>query len=682
MVNMKSTQSQNGTSSDLDTGFLIRRDQAAIETASTSSTLLTNSFIAATAAIMMWQPEAKATLAGWILLVAFVNLLRYVSILVGIRLRLVERRPDRMLMILAAGAFVSGISWAILPVLANFDGFLFNPTMSCVISGVTAGKAVLSPIYRHAVWPFILSVLASYICCLLIQNNFVSYVLAIDFVIFTVILFRAAVKSEKAFFRLSRMKYEAMDLAVSLRQANDAAFAANKRLEFLANHDSLTGLANRSAFNVALRAAMDRARLNHEDVALLLIDLDRFKSINDTHGHSAGDRVLVEAAQRLRLAVEASDVVARLGGDEFAIILMGPRIQIVAEAAARAAVDFLREPIEVGDRLVKVGGSVGVSFYPQDGTSVEELQICADVALYAAKADGRGRVRIFDAKLRAETEARRIYELDLGKALASGAIEVWFQPQVRLSDRQLCGLEALVRWKHAEHGWVPPPEIVSAAAATRLSEALTSRVIDASCQMIRALDDVGRSDVNVSFNASPRELGQYSLPDVLAAAIADHGVLPTRLEVEITEEAMFQDDFGASVLRRIAALGVNIAIDDFGVGYSSFGVLKQQAFNCIKIDRVFIDGLTSGEDGRALVQAILGVARALGVKAIAEGVETAEQAAVLHHLGCPEVQGYYFGRPMPAAALMQWIVAQDQSQPQRELPLFQTSQPTRILSFG
>ncbi|KAE9412456.1 hypothetical protein Angca_007921, partial [Angiostrongylus cantonensis] len=245
----------------------------------------------------------------------------------------------------------------------------------------------------------------------------------------------------------------------------------------------------------------------------------------------------------------------------------------------------------------------------------------------------------------------------LAGALASGAIEVWFQPQVRLSDRQLCGLEALVRWKHPEHGWVPPPEIVSAAAATRQSEALTSRVIDASCLMIRSLDGVGRMDVNVSFNASPRELGQYSLPDVLAGALADHGVPAERLEVEITEEAMFQDDRGTSVLQKIAALGVNIAIDDFGVGYSSFGALKQQIFNCIKIDRMFIDGLTTGEDGRALVQAILGVARALGVKAIAEGVETAEQVAILHHLGCPEVQGYFFGRLMPAADLMQWIAA-------------------------
>ncbi|KAE9412454.1 hypothetical protein Angca_007922, partial [Angiostrongylus cantonensis] len=167
------------------------------------------------------------------------------------------------------------------------------------------------------------------------------------------------------------------------------------RLEFLANHDSLTGLANRSAFNITLRTAMDRARLNEEEVALLLIDLDRFKSVNDTHGHSAGDHVLVEAARRLRLAVDTSDLVARLGGDEFAMVLTGPRIQIVAQAAARAAVDLLRDPIEVGERLVNVGGSVGVSFFPYDGASVEELQICADVALYAAKADGRGRVRVF-----------------------------------------------------------------------------------------------------------------------------------------------------------------------------------------------------------------------------------------------------------------------------------------------
>jgi diguanylate cyclase (GGDEF)-like protein len=680
MVKMQTGQFQSSASNDA--GAQIRRDQASIEAGTTTSTLLTNTFIAITAAVMMWQHDAGPVLAVWVVGVVIVNVARYASLQIGLRRQLVQRKPDVMLAILAVGAFVSGLSWSVLPVLALFNGFLFNPTMACVISGVTAGKTVMSPVYRHAVWPFVNSILFAYIVCLIVEQTFVASILAIDFTIFAVILERATAKSERSFLRLSRINYEATDLAISLRHANETAFAANKRLAFLANHDSLTGLHNRSAFNASLHVAIERARHNGEEVALLLVDLDRFKSINDTYGHAAGDHVLVEAAQRLRLTVGDDDPVARLGGDEFALILSGPHIERLADAASRAIVELLAEPVTFAERLMSVGSSVGVAVFPRDGETVDELQISADVALYAAKAEGRGQARMFDANLRAAAEVRRVYELDLADAISSGAIEVWFQPQVRLSDRQVCGLEALVRWKHPEHGWVSPPDIVSAAAATRQSEALTACVIDASCAMIRQLDQLGRPDLGVSFNASPRELGQYSLPNLLERVIAAHGVSAERLEVEITEESMFQDDHGAAALRKIAALGVRIAIDDFGVGYSSFGALRRQTFNCIKIDRVFIEGLAAGNDARALVQAILGVARALGVKAIAEGVETAEQAAILHHLGCHEVQGYYFGRPMATVDILQWIAANEQAYAQAELPLFETAQIHRLVGFG
>lgn len=662
----------------MDIRFLIRREQAAILTRAAPMALLANTGIAASIAMMMARVGNNTFILLWLLGVVGINAARYVSLRIAGPTRLIERFPSRILAILATGSLVGGLAWACLCLWSAAVGMLMHPAMAFVICGVCAGSVVLSPIYRLAVWPFVLPILLTYLACLLMEHSFAPGTLSIDIVLFIVLLYRASARAEAAFEESSRIKYEATDLAVSLRHANDTAFAANKRLEFLATHDPLTGLANRAAFNETLYHAMQRARTNGNEVALVLIDLDRFKSINDTFGHAAGDHVLVEAARRLREVVGEADFVARLGGDEFAIVLEGARIDGLAQAVARAAIDLLSQPIPVAERILAIGGSIGISLFPRDGYSVEELQISADVALYAAKGDGRGRVREFDAKLRADADARRVYELDLAEAIAEGAIEVWFQPQVRLADRKLCGLEALIRWNHPNHGWVPPPEIVAAAAATRLSEALTGHVIEASCRMVRALDEVGRSDVAVSFNASPQELAHYSLPDLLSRALAAHAIAPQRLEVEITEESMFRDDHGAAVLRQIAGLGVNIAIDDFGVGYSSFGALRQQAFNCIKIDRVFIEGLTSGGDGRALVQAILGVARALGVKAIAEGVETAEQAAILLHLGCQEVQGYHFGRPMRVADLMAWIRDTDSGSREPELPLFDGSRVHRL----
>jgi diguanylate cyclase (GGDEF)-like protein len=639
----------------IDVAGLVRREQALSLAQSMKVTLSANCLIAVSIVTMVWDRLPRTEMVFWAAAVLLINAARLLTVATALRANLENRRPELFLRQSWIGALVAGTAWAVFLPMAFYSGAGLSPAITFVVCGMSAGALIQSRAHRATVWLFILPISIALSACFFGLHTLEGYILSANVVIYVVMLGRSATNAERSFTTASRLKYEATELAASLKVANDVASGAVMRLEHLANHDPLTDLGNRTAFNAVFNHSLEDARLNHDEVTLMLIDLDRFKSINDTFGHSVGDQVLVAVARRLRERLGDDRFVARLGGDEFAIILTGQSGAKSTLDLASELIELISKPVTINDRQLAIGASIGFSLYPRDGYSVEELQISADLALYAAKAGGRGRVRCFDEKLRAATDARRVFELDLADALAHGNLEVWFQPQVSLREHRLIGLEGLIRWNHPNHGWVPPPEIVAAAAATRQSEALTGFVVEASCRMIRALTLAGYDDVSVSFNASPRELGSYSLAKLIGRMLETHDIAPDRLGVEITEEAMFSEERGGADLREIADMGVKIAVDDFGVGYSSFGALRNLKFDCIKIDRVFIEGLTSGAGDRALVQAILGVARALGVKAIAEGVESAEQLAVLASLGCNEVQGYYFAKPMPAKKVLEWV---------------------------
>jgi diguanylate cyclase (GGDEF)-like protein len=634
---------------------LVLHEQAATLLAGLRTSLLASSFIACSFALMIWGRLPAVLLACWLTLILTINAMRFVAMCVAVRRHYVDTRTQLVLTTSWIAALVSGGAWGLLLIFVDIYDLNMSPAIAFVVCGISAGAVIQGSTHRKTVWAFIIPLVGTHFVCLVSEMKVGPLILATNVGLFLVMMCRSAVAAERSYVNASRLKHEATDLAANLKTANDTASAAVKRLEFLAHHDPLTGLANRNAFNQVFSAALTEATARGNEIALILIDLDRFKAINDKFGHAVGDIVLIEVGDRLRRFAPGATMCARLGGDEFAVILVHETVETDAQSLVAALIDQLNRPIGLADRQLAIGASIGYSQFPRDGQSVAELQVRADVALYAAKTAGRGIAHAFDAKLRATTDARRVFELDLEAALKNRELDVWFQPQVSLADGKPVGLESLIRWKHPRHGWVSPPEIVAAALATRQSEALTGFVVAASCRMIRALTEAGFEDVSVSFNVSPQEMGHYPLVELIMQAIAREGIEPRRLEVEITEDAMFDEDRGGDDLRAIGAMGVKLAVDDFGVAYSSFGALRSHKFDCIKIDKVFIDGVTDGANDRALVKALLGVARALGVKAIAEGVETAEQARVLASLGCTEAQGYYFAKPMPFAAALDWL---------------------------
>ncbi len=636
---------------------LVRRDQADHQLHVLLVSLPANMLIALSSLVLFFNELPRNIILIWFASVVGSNAIRFIAATGQIKLKMEERNVDETYYNSVIGGCINGVIWSLLLPLDFYYTRAQNPTLIYVLGALTAGSIVQGTAYRHQVWAFCLPILLTLIATEFMIGTAQGYIIAADVFVFAFMLLRGASTSEAFLTNAKRLAHEANQLKLSVTEANDVASAAAKRMEYLANHDSLTGLGNRTAFSSAISDALVRASNIGGEVTLLLIDLDRFKAVNDTFGHVVGDGVLVEVARSLRGQVSRGTFAARLGGDEFAIIIEGDMPLDVIKSVGERLIASLCKPITVDDRLLTIGACIGFSIFPNDAEDVKELQICADVALYAAKSAGRDSVRGFDDKLREERAARRVIEMDLREAIDRGDLEVWFQPQISLRDHRLMGLEALIRWNHPVFGWVAPPDIVSAAAASNVSEALTGFVIAACCRMIEALNARGYDTTVVSFNVSPQELGRYPIAKLIQGHIERWNVPANRLELEITEEAMLSEERGGTALRAIEEIGVKIAIDDFGVGYSSFGALRTLKFDCIKIDRVFVSGLTAGSDDRALVRAILSIARALGVKAIAEGVETAEQASVLLSLGCECAQGYYFARPMALNDVFNWLAA-------------------------
>ncbi len=650
---------ESKTASHPDIDLLVNQERALVTLASQKITLASNTFIACSTVFLLWGKINITFLLSWLIVICALNLVRLVLSYEFRHNNWHEHYPNTILRVLWIGALASSSVWSVLVAVAGIDGYADTMALGFVVCGITAGAVIQGGAHKAAVWAFLLPIETTHFLVTVLYSTLDYFVLGSNILLYAGMMMTRAANSERSFITASRLKHEATELARSLRDANQTSTAVASRLDFIANHDPLTGLANRLAFKQAFAHALGLARAAGGEATLMLIDLDRFKAVNDTFGHAAGDAVLIETARRLKEILPAQDVIARLGGDEFAILVYRDTMDDIDLQIAESVLQELREPVFVGERYVQVGASLGLSNFPRDGFTAEELQICADVALYAAKSDGRRTYRAFDERLKAATHARRVFELDLAEALEAGRIEVWFQPQIQYSSFRVSGLETLVRWNHPNHGWVPPPEIVAAASATRQSPALTRYILRAACQMIQMLDSIDRQDIMVAVNISPQELGRYSVADMVAHELANHGIAASRLEMEITEESMYSEERGGEDIRKLHDMGVRISVDDFGVGYSSFGSLRNRRFDCIKIDKSFIDGISESPGDRAITQAILAVARALGVRSIAEGVETAEQVAVLGSLGCQTLQGYYFARPMPPRDLLRWLIAHE-----------------------
>jgi diguanylate cyclase (GGDEF)-like protein/PAS domain S-box-containing protein len=421
--------------------------------------------------------------------------------------------------------------------------------------------------------------------------------------------------------------------------------AARLRIHHLAHHDSLTGLLNRQAFMEQLEIRLASPRSSDAQGALLFVDLDHFKRVNDSLGHAAGDTLLQTLAQRLQGATRDSDIVARFGGDEFLVLLPGAQSMAHVEDVARKLLESLGAPVPLEGRSIAVTPSVGIALYPQHASKALDLVRNADAAMYEAKQQGRATYRLYDPVLSQHALAALELETQLTQAIARQEFELRYQPQVRTLDGVVTGAEALIRWRHPTRGLVEPDQFVPMAERQRLILPIGHWVLTQSLRELRMWRDAGHR-VSLSVNLSLLQLRAEGFADELAQALKEAGVDGSSLELEITER-MLMDDVEAvrTTLSHVKALGVRIAIDDFGTGYSSLGVLNQLPIDRIKIDRSFVHGLPGDRNHAAIARAIVMLARSMGCAVIAEGVETEAQRQFMLDLGCEEIQGMLSGAP-------------------------------------
>jgi diguanylate cyclase (GGDEF)-like protein len=433
-------------------------------------------------------------------------------------------------------------------------------------------------------------------------------------------------------------------LVVAVRDLRNQV-AAEARIRHMAQHDVLTGAANRALLHERLTHAFAQAESTDGSFALLCIDLDRFKPVNDLHGHSAGDRVLCEVGRRLRENTRAADTVARLGGDEF--VVLQPVVADVDQAIDLASrlVMVLNQPYDIGDgKCVELSASIGIALYPEDGAAPDALLANADSALYRVKRSSRNGYALFHADMDAGQHERHLLEHDLRHALGRGEFSLAYQIQAACGSERVVGFEALLRWNHAGRGNVSPADFIPVAEECGL-------IIDIGAWVLRqACAEAARWDVplRIAVNVSPRQLEQAGFAELVADTLEKTGLQPARLELEVTEGLLIRKaDQALAVIKTLKNLGVQMALDDFGTGYSSLVALRNFTFDRVKVDRTFVQHLTESAEARAIIRAVVALGRALSIPVLAEGVETQEQLDALRDSGCDEVQGYLIGRPLP-----------------------------------
>ncbi len=420
---------------------------------------------------------------------------------------------------------------------------------------------------------------------------------------------------------------------------------AQAKISHMARHDALTGLPNRVLFHEELEQGLRRTK-SGDQLAVLCLDLDHFKDINDSLGHPIGDALLKEVGRRLKATVGENDTVARLGGDEFAVVQIGRSDETAARSLAGRLVEVISAPYEIDDHQIVIGVSIGISLSPQDGSNPDELLKNADLALYRAKADGRGTYRFFETGMDARAQARRLLEMDLRAALQRDEFQVYYQPIRDVASGRVVAFEALLRWNHPQRGLIAPISFIRLAEETGLIVPLGEFVLRSACTDAATWPD----DVDVAVNLSPVQFKSPILIASVTEALAASGLEAHRLELEITESVLLQNSEATlTTLHELRAMGVRISLDDFGTGYSSLSYLRSFPFDKIKIDRSFVSELTTREDSMAIIRAVTGLGRSLGIVTTAEGVENDAQLELLRREGCTQAQGYLFSKPRPAS---------------------------------
>ncbi len=448
--------------------------------------------------------------------------------------------------------------------------------------------------------------------------------------------------------RQIRAQVASLEKDVSVR--TQGLEAATRQLRHLTTHDSLTGLPNRVLLDDRIAQAMTYANREQHSFAVMLFDLDRFKLVNDSLGHTAGDQLLQEVARRLAGAVRDVDTVARLGGDEFVVVLSPPTSREDAAAVADRVIDAMRPAVEIAGLTIHASPSIGIAFYPTDGNTVEALISHADTAMHAAKHRGRNNVQCYAIGMEAGTHNKMRLESDLHTALELNQFELHYQPKVNTKSGTFQSAEALIRWRHPERGLVPPISFIPLAEECGLIGPIGEWVLREACRQARAWQLAGLPTVRVAVNVSATQFRAANLVDSVRQALNDAELSPHLLEIELTESAVMSDpEESIKTLEQLSDMGVLVSVDDFGTGYSSMSYLRRFPIDHLKIDRSFLSEITARSDDASIVGAIVSLAHNLRLKVVAEGVETPAQLDLLKTLGCDEYQGYQFSPPVPAA---------------------------------
>jgi diguanylate cyclase (GGDEF)-like protein len=487
----------------------------------------------------------------------------------------------------------------------------------------------------------------------------------------------AQARSRQLQVRLTMLESDSSgQVIVQLRDTVERA-RTQEQLEQLANFDSLTGLPNRVLFRDRLNQAMVRASRAGQPLALMFLDLDRFKLVNDSLGHEIGDRLLQLVSQTLTQCLSGQDAVSnqfddapctlsRLGGDEFTVI--AERIGSAEDAAhiARRMLDALTSPFVIGDQEIVISASIGISMYPTDDVDIDTLIRHTDMAMYRSKSLGRGIYSFFSDDLTAAVTARMSLEGNLRRAVERQEFVLHFQPKAELRSGKVSGVEALLRWQRPGHGLVPPDRFVGVLEDTGMILPVGAWVIRAACKQLAAWDRMGLPPIRLAVNLSARQFRHLYLASLVQDSLRENDIDPKRLEIELTESLLMEDNENTqAMLDSFRRLGVRLAIDDFGTGHSSLSYLKRFSVDTLKIDRSFVQSLPDSGEDMAIAAAVIALGRSMKMSVVAEGVESQSQAQALRELGCDEIQGYLLGRPMPGADFAAWMVEHDRARSQK-----------------
>ncbi|WP_083638906.1 putative bifunctional diguanylate cyclase/phosphodiesterase [Rhizobium oryziradicis] len=635
----------------------VRQTQANGTLASSKTILIVNLVTMLTAAELIIPLHDNAgRLLAWMALLSFFSVLRFLLAKVLLKKQLASRQPEDVIKIMSVAAFFQGLSWSLLPnVFFHLDMLGSDAPVMLILIGLAGAAMLRQSFTSQTAFSFTTPILLACAWNFLQHGGVVAIISTLDLILLASFLLYLMAKAEQRAVEGEIAKFTRDHATQSLIIANEDIRQNNMRLEILANCDPVTGLFNRIYLNGKISGALAAATVSEQKVALLLFDVDRFKRINDAFGHHGGDQFLTIVGQRLKNAAGLDATTARISGDEFAVLITTDDVRQKSIALVQAMVECDLPPITINGTSLVPNLSAGLVFFPSGGITADEIFSSASLALLHAKQTGRKQWREFDPKFKQITDRQRQIEQDLKDAIQNEVITAWFQPQMDLKSGAVVSFEALVRWLHPRFGYISPPEIINAAQATNLSQALTVLIARNVCALLKALPDRDFSAATVALNISPREFAIYNVAKMLDDVTAAHGINRQRIEVEITEEAILDPDIAGEQLRQMETSGYKLALDDFGIGYSSLAYLISLNIGRLKIDRSIITNISESSVNQALVAAMVGFGRALDVEIVVEGVETADDVKALTAMGCDVAQGFYYARPMPADALMDWL---------------------------